>query len=115
MGGAAVTSPLLDSLGVLRSAMSGFPPVATVKPAQRSLLFGRAPTSAQSGSVPAAVQPASPAPIKGLPKPDKFAGADVKERASARTWVQSVSNWMELSVPDRSDEDKVRVFALPVR
>ena len=110
-GGAAVTSPLLDSLGALRSAMSGFPPVATVKPAQRSLLFGREPTSAQPGSVAAAVQPASPAPIKGLPKPDKFAGADVKERASARTWVQSVSNWMELSVPDRSDEDKVRVFA----
>ena len=108
---AAVTSSLLDTLSALRSAGSGFPPVATVKPAQRSLLFGAAPDLVPSGSAVATVQRATPAPIKGLPKPDKFAGGDAKERASARTWVQSICNWMELSIPDRSDEDKVRVFA----
>jgi hypothetical protein len=110
---AAMTSPLLDTLSALRSAQSGFPPVPTVKAAQRSLHFDPATDSAPPGGSSAVV--AAPrtaaAPIKGLPKPDKFAGADVKERATARIWVQSICNWMELSVPDRSDADQVRVFA----
>jgi hypothetical protein len=111
---AAVTSPLLNTLGALRSTASGFPPVARVRPAQRSLHFGPATVPAQpSGSSAVAAVPTATAaaPIKGLPKPDKFAGADVRERASARIWVQSICNWMELSVPDRSDADQVRVFA----
>jgi hypothetical protein len=111
---AAVTSPLLDTFGALRSAAGGFPPVARVRPAQRSLHFGPATVPAQPGgssAVAAVPTAAAAAPIKGLPKPDKFAGADVRERASARIWVQSICNWMELSVPDRSDADQVRVFA----
>jgi hypothetical protein len=117
-----VTSHALDTLSTLRSGIGVPVDVAMVKPAQRSLQFGVTATQstepasalaqpATSGGSSLSSAQSSSAPIKGLPKPDKFAGADVKERTTARTWVQSVLNWIELTVPDRTDSQQVRVFS----